>query len=147
MKSHIFYIRNCFFFIFRWFIEQTCKFHDTKMDPYEHYSVQERTKIVELYFATKSPTLVQRQFQRKFPGKKILHHHTITRLIEKFRNTGSVVNNNKGHCSPKFLTHVQDVRTQLQQLPCKSIGRLSQQVGISSRSVRRIIHNDLKLFP
>ena len=121
------------------------------MDPYEHYSVQERTKIVELYFATKSPTLVQRQFQRKFPGKKILHHHTITRLIEKFRNTGSVVNNNKGHCGPKFTArtpaHVQDVRARLQQSPRKSTRRLSQQVGISSRSVRRIIHGDLKLFP
>ena len=69
------------------------------MDPYEHYLMQERTKIVKMYFATKSPTLVPRQFQHKFPGKKIPHRHTITRLIEKFRNTGNAVNNNKGHCS------------------------------------------------
>ena len=62
-----------------------------------------------------------------------------------------MVNNNKSHCGPKFTArtpaHIQDVRAQLQQSPCKSIRRLSQQVGMSSRSVCRIIHDDLKLFP
>ena len=38
------------------------------MDYYEHFSVEERIKIVELYFATKSPTLVQRQFRCEYPG-------------------------------------------------------------------------------
>ena len=69
------------------------------MDHYEHIWVAERTKSVELYFATKSPT--QRQFQPKYPGKKISHCHSITRLVEKFRNTGSVVQNNTVHCGPK----------------------------------------------
>ena len=60
------------------------------MDNFEHFSVKESTKMVDLYFATKSPTLVQRQFRRHYPGKKIPHRHTITRLTEKFRSTGSM---------------------------------------------------------
>ncbi|XP_076047220.1 uncharacterized protein LOC143028735 [Oratosquilla oratoria] len=122
------------------------------MDHYEQFSVEERTKIVELYFATKSPTLVQRQYRREYPGKKIPPRHTITRLVEKFRNSGSVVNNEKGNCGPKLTArrppaHIQDVRDHLEQSPRMSTRRLSQQVGISRRSVRRIIHSDLKLFP
>ena len=62
-----------------------------------------------------------------------------------------MVNNNKDHFGPKFtartLAHIQDVTTWLQQSARKSIRRLSQRVVMSSRSLCRIIHNDLKLFP
>jgi hypothetical protein len=123
---------------------------DGRMDHYDHFSVAERTRIVELYFATKSPTLVQRQFRREHPEKKMPHRHTISRLVDKFRNTGSVINNNKGHCGPKVTArtpaNIQDVRDHLEQSPRKSTRRLSQQVGISRTSVRRIIHCDLQLF-
>ena len=37
------------------------------MDAEKHFSVQERTQILELYFATKSVVLVQRQFRRDAP--------------------------------------------------------------------------------
>ena len=43
--------------------------------------------------------------------------------------------------------HVQDARACLEALPRKSTRRLSQEVGVSRTSVRRIIHKDLKLFP
>lgn len=62
--------------------------------------MEERTKIMEVYFAIKSSTLVQRQYRRKYPRKKIPHRHAIKRLVEKITNTGSVANNNKGHCGP-----------------------------------------------
>jgi hypothetical protein len=39
------------------------------MDPTTRYTVQERGKIVEAYFATKSVVLTQRQFRRDFPGE------------------------------------------------------------------------------
>ncbi|XP_076066935.1 uncharacterized protein LOC143040126 [Oratosquilla oratoria] len=121
------------------------------MDHYDHFSMEERTRIVELYFATKPPTLVQKRFRREHPEKKIPHRHTITRLVEKFRNTGSVINNNKGHCGPKVTArtpaNIKDVRDHLQQSPRKSTRRLSQEMGISRTSERRIIHSDLNLFP
>ena len=121
------------------------------MDIAKQFSDQERIKIIELYFATKSTVLVQRQFRREFPGRKIPHRNTIKNLVEKFRDSGSVTNNNKGHSGPPSTAttpaHVQDVRAHLEQSPRKSTRRLSQEVGISRTSVRRIIHRDLKLFP
>ena len=62
-----------------------------------------------------------------------------------------MTNKNKGHIGPPSTAtpppHVQDVRAHLEQSPRKSTRRLSQEVGISRTSVRRIIHGDLKLFP
>ena len=60
------------------------------MDPPTRYTVQERIKIVEAYFATKSVVLTQRQFRRDFSRKNSPSRLTIRRLIETFRETGSV---------------------------------------------------------
>lgn len=96
------------------------------MDHYEQFSVEDRTKIVELYFATMSSTLVQRQVKKKIP-----HHHTITSLVKKkkLRNTESVVNNNKRHCSPRFTAkmpaHVKDARDHLEKSACKNTRHVS----------------------
>ena len=121
------------------------------MDAEKQFSVQERTKIVQPYLATKSVVLIQRQFRRKFPGRKIPHRNTIKSLIQKFRDTGSVANNNKTHSGARLTARtparVQDVRTRLEQSPRKSTRRLSQEVGISRSFVMRVIHSDLKLFP
>ena len=72
-------------------------------------------------------------------------------LVDKFRNTGSFVDNNIGHSGRPFSAttsaNIQAVRDRLQQSPQKSTRRLSQKVGISRTSVRRVIHKDLTLFP
>ena len=121
------------------------------MDVAVQFSVHERSKILESYFSTKLVVLTQREFRREFPGRKTPHKKTITKTVEKFRNTGSVGNDNKGHngwyVTVRTRTNVQAVRNHLEQLPRKSIRRLSQEVGISRTTVQRIIHNDLKLFP
>ena len=75
----------------------------------------------------------------------------IKRLVDKFRNTGSLVDNNKDHSGRPFSTrtpaYIQAVRDHLQQSPRKSTRRLSQEVGISRTSVQRVIDKDLTLFP
>ena len=67
------------------------------MDPATRYSLQERIKIVEAYFATKSLIQTQRQFRRDFPGRNAPPRVTILRLLNKFREAGSVQDMNKGH--------------------------------------------------
>ena len=121
------------------------------MDVVHQFSVHERTKILESYFSTKSVVLTQRAFRREFPGRKVPCRKTITNIVEKFRNTGSVGNDNKGHSGRQVTVrtpaNVQAVREHLEQSPRKSTRRLSQEVGISRATVQRVIHNDLKLFP
>ena len=120
------------------------------MDAAVQFSAHERSKILESYFSTKSVVLIQREFRREFPGRKTPCRKTITKIAEKFWNTGSVGNGNKGH-GGRYVTvrtraNVQTVRKYLEQSPWKSTWRLSQEVGISRTTAQRIIHNDLKLF-
>ena len=108
-----------------------------------------RTKIVELYFATNPVVLTQRTFWTEFPGRPYPCERTIKRLVDKFRNTGSLVDNDKGHSSRPFSarnpTNIQVVRDRLQQSPRKSTRRLSQEVGISRTSAGRVIHKRLNI--
>ena len=120
------------------------------MDAAVQFSVHERSKILESYFSTKWVVLIQREFPREFPGRKTPCRKTMTKIAEKFWNTGSVGNGNKGH-GGRYVTvrtraNFQTVRKYLEQSPWKSTWRLSQEVGISRTTVQRIIHNDLKLF-
>ena len=118
----------------------------------DHIPIQDRTKLIKLYFATNSLVLPQCTFQRDIPGSRHCPcERTIKHLMDKFRNTGSLVNNNKGHSgwpfSARSTTNIQAVRDHLQQSPRKSTRQLSQEVSISRTSVRRVIHKDWTLFP
>ena len=90
-------------------------------------------KILESYFSTKSVVLTQREFRREFPGRR--YRKTITKIVEKFRNTGSVGNDSKGHsgwyATVRTRTNVQAVRKHLEQSPQRLTRQLSQEVGIS----------------
>ena len=95
--------------------------------------------------------LSQREFCREFPARKAPCRKTITKIVKKFRNSGSVGNGNKGH-SGQYVTartgpNVQAERKHLEQSPQKSTQRLPQEVGISRMTEQRIIHNDLKMLP
>ena len=120
------------------------------MDPTTRYTVQERGKIVEAYFATKSVVLTQRQFRRDFPGRNPPSKLTIRHLLEKFRETGSVGDKNKGHSgqprSARTANNSETVRRRLEVSPRKSTRRLSQETHLSRTTVRRIMHRDLHLF-
>jgi hypothetical protein len=75
--------------------------------------VQERLKIVEAYFATKSVVLTQRQFSRDIPGRNPPIKFTIRRLLEKFRETGSVGDKNKGHSGrPRSARTANNIETE-----------------------------------
>ena len=47
--------------------------------------------------------LTQREFRREFPERKTPCRKTITKIVEKFRNTGIEGNDNKGH-SGQYVT-------------------------------------------
>ena len=63
---------------------------DTKMDALKRFTVPQRVRIVETYFATKSILLTQRQCRRDFGRNNVPARTTIYRLVAKFRETGGV---------------------------------------------------------
>ena len=87
----------------------------------ERISTLDRTKIVELYFATYLVVLAQRTFRREFPRRHCLCTRIIKHLVDKFRNTSSVVDVNKGHSGRPFSgrtpAKIQEVRDRLQRSP------------------------------
>jgi len=60
------------------------------VDLVARYSMQERIEISKAHFATKSFVQTQRKFRRAFPDKNVPTRLTIKRLLDKFRETGSV---------------------------------------------------------
>ena len=83
--------------------------------------VHERPKILESYFSTKSVVVTQREFRREFPGRNTPCKKTITKIVEKCRNTGSVGNDNKGqsgwYVAVRTRANVQAERKHLEQSP------------------------------
>ena len=115
------------------------------MDPTGRYTTQQRIKIIEAYFATKSVLLTQRQCRKDFGRNNVPDGRTIQRLVAKFRKTDArkprsfIVRHNSWEYSEFTGTPW--------GFPRKSTRRLSQENGISKTSVLRILHDDLKLFP
>jgi hypothetical protein len=56
-------------------------------------SIEERVFLVEYAFreGKRYTNLVQEQFAEKFPETPVHHHNAVGRLIDKFRETGSVL--------------------------------------------------------
>ena len=116
------------------------------MDVSGRYTVQQRIKIVETYFATKLVILTQRQCRKELCRDKVSTRKTIERLVAKFRETGSVANANQVRsgrpCSVKTPNNVQNLRERFKKSFTKST-RLSQEVGLSRSSAMRTLRDDL----
>ena len=63
---------------------------DANTDPTGRFATQQRIKIIEAYFATKSVLLTERKCWRDFGRNNVLDRRAIQRLMAKFRETGSV---------------------------------------------------------
>ncbi len=59
------------------------------------YAMEEHVFLVKTYYKTKSIVTVQREFKKHFkcPHHKIPARSVISRLIQKFKSTGSVHDN------------------------------------------------------
>ena len=124
---------------------------DTNMNSNGRYTPQQRIKIIEAYFATKLVLLTKRQCRRDFGRDNAPDRRTIQRLVDKFRETGSLAEAHKGsscqHSSAIIPKNIQNLQEHLEESPRKSTRHLSQKTGISRTSVLRILHDHLKHFP
>ena len=59
-------------------------------------TIEQKGKLVEFYFETKSIVQTQRQYQRHFAVRKALDRKTIWRIVKKFQTERTVHNVNKG---------------------------------------------------
>ena len=114
-------------------------------------TTEQRGKLVEFYFETKSIVKTQRAYCRYFDVRDAPGRKTVWKIVNKFRTGRTVHNLNKGrsgrHKAARTPENIDAVRHSVTQSPKKSSRRRSQELGLSRSSIRRILKLDLKLFP
>jgi transposase len=91
---------------------------------------------------------VQEQFAEKLPETPLTHHNAFRRFIEKFRETGSVLEAERSW-SPSKLNDKKlvDISDSMLRSPSKSLRKLSQEKYIGLTTARKAVREKLNLFP
>ncbi|KDR23683.1 hypothetical protein L798_11158 [Zootermopsis nevadensis] len=111
-------------------------------------AVEQRAKLVLLYAETKSVTVTKRRFRQHFGTRWAPAKNTIYRLFRQFENNGTVLEPKRRRVSQvRSPENVEAVRVTMERSPTKSTRRAEAELGISGRSIQRILHSDLHLFP
>ena len=117
-----------------------------KMASNGRLTVDHKVKVVLFYAETESVVATQRcaHFGTRWAPCK----QTIYRLCQQFETNGSVLEK-KRLCPASVRTpaNFEAVHMALTRSPSKSTRRASAELGISRRSLQRILHSDLHLFP
>lgn len=99
------------------------------------YTLQQRMFMYDSYVITSSCREVVRQFQTKFPGERVPSRETVRLLVNKLRDTGSILDK-KRNVKRRVLTEdkLDDIGERLERSPKKSLRRLAQETEISKYS-------------
>jgi transposase len=111
------------------------------------FSQDQRVFILEHYFSTRSYAECQNAFRNSFPDSVMPNKSTIQRLVERFRETGSIGDKlRSGHSSVLSNDSLEDIKARLLQPRIKSLRKLSQQTVVTYGSVQRATKR-FKLHP
>ena len=116
-------------------------------------SKQKAVEVVQLYFESHSPTTTIRVMQKRYPGDEKLSRYQIHRIVNRFKQTGSVEDgrhaNNGRPKTSRSAENVSEVRTIIEETPQKSVRQVLGDITHKSNysSVYRMLKFDLNLFP
>lgn len=114
------------------------------------YTAPERGILVTIYLTNnRSVTLTQREFRRRFPGRPTPTGETLRRLAARLEETGTTRDAaRRGRPrSSRSAENIAAVAEDVMEAPSTSTRRRATQMGISRRSLQRILVQDLKMFP
>jgi hypothetical protein len=112
-------------------------------------SVEEHIFHVEYVFweGSRYTELVQEQFAEKFPETPVPNHNAVCRCIEKFRETGSVLDTKRsGEPSQLNDKKLMDISDCMLQTPSKSLCELAQEEDTGPATALKAVHEKLNLF-
>jgi transposase len=96
-------------------------------------SIEEHVLLVELFFreGNRYTDLVQEQFAEKFQETSVPHRNAVRRLVEKFRETVSVLDAERNGRPSKFNDKkLMDISDSMLWSPSKSLRKLAQEKDI-----------------
>lgn len=121
------------------------------------FSSKHYAEVVRLFYQTKSPIYVIRMMKKQYPDYKELNKWKIYRMVQRFEQTGSVLDfrhKNEGRPrSARSSENLTTVRTVVEETPQKSVRNILREVNgyvntrVSASSVYRMLKFDLKLTP
>ncbi|XP_043224374.1 uncharacterized protein LOC122382732 [Amphibalanus amphitrite] len=115
------------------------------------YSKEEKAKIVQFYWDSKSVVVTQRKFRSHFKTRKAPSYNSILRLTEQFVREGDLGNLSRKSSGRKKTTrtpeNIEKVKHLVRKQPSKSSRHLAQEAGTSRTSLLRILKKDLKMKP
>ena len=115
--------------------------------PLNEFTVQQRLFMYDNYVKTDSCREVVRRFITQFPDVRRPNRDTVRQLVNKMRETGSLLNKKK-RIRKRVLTEekLDEIGERLEHTPTKSLRRLGQEARISKSSAWRATKM-LKLKP
>jgi len=113
-------------------------------------SNEERVFVVEYVFreGIRYADLRQEQFAGKFPETPVPHRNAVRRLIEKFRETDSVLDAEQSRRLSKLNGEkLMDISDSMLWSPSKSLHKLAQEEDIRLTTAHKTVREKMKLFP
>jgi len=102
------------------------------------FSVEQRVFICNTFLKYASWQICHRKFCKKYPDSKVPCKRTVYRIVEKFRETGSVLDKKK--VRRRFVLteeKLDEIGAQIETCPGKSLHRLAVKSGVSKSSAHR----------
>ena len=113
-------------------------------------TIEQKGKLVEIYFETKSIVQTQRQHRRHFAVTKAPERKTIWRIVKKLQTEKTVHYANKGRSDrtrgARTQQNIEAVCLSASQGTKKPCQQRSQELGLSRMSTVCKLKLDLKLF-
>jgi transposase len=113
-------------------------------------SIKECVFVVEYIFrdGNRCTDLVQEQFAEKFPHTHVSYRNAVRRLIEKFCETGSVLDGERsGRPSELSDKKLIDISDSMLWSPSKSLRKLVQEEYIGLATAHKAVREKLNLSP
>ncbi|PSN40814.1 hypothetical protein C0J52_21983 [Blattella germanica] len=108
----------------------------------------QKVKTVLFYTETNSFVNTQRHFRVHYRTIWAPCRQTVYRLMDKFETGGNFLEKKRQRAATvRTPENIESVRVALTRSPGESTLRASAELNISWRSLQRILHADLKLFP
>jgi hypothetical protein len=115
--------------------------------------IEERKDLIQWYFEVKKDSNVKNKIKfvcEKFFLKyqKPIHEKSVAYNLKKWKKFGNLETRQKGIEHKKTVLtpiNIEKVKNNLSQFP--SVNKLSNKTKIKRESVRRILRNELKMFP
>jgi transposase len=113
-------------------------------------SIEECVFLVEYVFlkVNRYADLVQEQFAEKFPESPVPHRNAVRRLVEKCRETDSVLDAERsGRPSKLNDKKLMDISDSMLRSPSKLLRKLAQEKNIGLATAPRAVQEKLNPFP